>query len=268
MLPRGHFVLTFACEEGAAAALRLSPLTFGTHLLYFHPWRPQFNPAQPTGIRIPVWIRFPKLDDLYYRALPALCKEIGEVVWAGKEEDYLKKSSTPRLCILVEDISLLPSSVIFPVPLINEEVEIVLEYEGLPIQCTRCLGVDHLVEFCKNEHKAKSKAKGRPSTSGASSRGENLPPPPTIPKQGLNPAALKELATLKSKEKSQAPAKPTVSPSSEDQEMPPAHEQPQAAQELISSNPACHVSPEEIQTFLEDVAQLASSSDATGVPTQ
>ncbi|KAG0573256.1 hypothetical protein KC19_VG162300 [Ceratodon purpureus] len=77
MLPRGHFVFTFACEDGAAEALRLSPHSFGTHLLYLHPWRPQYNPAQPTGIRIPVWIRFPRLDDLYYRALPALCKEIG-----------------------------------------------------------------------------------------------------------------------------------------------------------------------------------------------
>lgn len=151
MLSRGHFVITFAEKEGAATALQQSPLNFGDHLLYLHPWRPQFNPAQPTGIRIPIWNRFPKLDDLYYRALPELCKEIGEVVWAGKEEDYLKKSSTPRLCILVEDISTLPSEVILPIPIVNGEVTITLEYEGLPLQCNRCLGVDHNSHNCKNK---------------------------------------------------------------------------------------------------------------------
>jgi hypothetical protein len=84
MLPRGYFVLTFASEKGAAGALQMSPLNFGSHLLYLHPWSPQFDPTKPQGIRIPIWIRFPKLDDLYYKALPDLCAQIGKVVWSGK----------------------------------------------------------------------------------------------------------------------------------------------------------------------------------------
>jgi hypothetical protein len=150
MLPRGYFVLTFASKEGAAGALQMSPLYFGTHSLYFHPWMPQFDPTKPQGIRIPIWIRFPKLDDLYYKALPDLCAQIGEVVWSGKQDDYLSKSSTPRVCVLIEDVRLLPSALILPIPLIGGEVEIVLEYEGIPTQCTNCLGLDQETSGCPN----------------------------------------------------------------------------------------------------------------------
>jgi hypothetical protein len=143
MLPRDYFVLTFATEEGAAGALHMSPLNFGTHSLYLHPWSPQFDPTKPKGIRIPIWIKFPKLDDLYYKALLDLCSQIGEVVWFGKQDDYLSKSSTPRVCVLVEDVRQLPSALILPIPLIGEEVEIILEYEGIPSQCSKCLGLDH-----------------------------------------------------------------------------------------------------------------------------
>jgi hypothetical protein len=80
MLPKGYFVLTFEQERGATEALQQSPLAYGSHYIYLHPWRSQFNPEAPMGINIPIWIRFPKLDDCYYRALPELCDHIGKVV--------------------------------------------------------------------------------------------------------------------------------------------------------------------------------------------
>jgi hypothetical protein len=159
MLPRGYFVLTFVSEEGAFGALQLSPLLFGTHSLYLHPWSPQFDPSKPTGIKIPIWIRFPKLDDLYYKALLDLCAQIGEVVWSGKQDDYLSKSSTPRVCVLVKDVHQLPSALILPIPLIGGEVEIVLEYEGIPVQCSICLGLDHAEGACKSTTRKHSKPK-------------------------------------------------------------------------------------------------------------
>lgn len=66
MLPRDHFVITFAREEGATSTLQQSLFTFRNHMLYLLPWRPQFNPSQSTGIRIRIWVRFLKLDNLYY----------------------------------------------------------------------------------------------------------------------------------------------------------------------------------------------------------
>jgi hypothetical protein len=164
MLPKGYFVLTFAIEEGASGALQLSPLLFGTHSMYLHPWSPQFDPTKPMGIKIPIWIRFPKLDDLYYKALHDLCAHIGEVVWTGKQNDYLSKSSTPRVCVLVKDVHQLPSVLILPIPLIGGEVEIVLEYEGIPSQCSRYLGLDHAKGECKNIPKQSNKPKNTEST--------------------------------------------------------------------------------------------------------
>jgi hypothetical protein len=71
-------------------------------------------------MKIPIWNRFSKLDDCYYRALLELCSSIGEVVWTGKREDYLKKSSTPKLCILVEDLSTFPYSITLSIPFTEE----------------------------------------------------------------------------------------------------------------------------------------------------
>lgn len=151
MLKRGYFVLTFSAAERALEALKSSPFEFGTgHRLYLHPWKPQFDPEKPmSGIRIPIWIRFPLLDDIYIRALPSLCADIGEVVWTGERDEYLKKSSTPRICVLVEDLRTLPSALVLPIPITNEEVEIALEYEDVPSQCSSCLGLGHKHTACE-----------------------------------------------------------------------------------------------------------------------
>jgi hypothetical protein len=115
-------------------------------------------------MKIPIWTRFPKLDECYYRALPELCASIGEVVWIGKWEDNMKKSSTSRLCILVEDLSTLPYSMILPIPLADEVFETVVEYKGIPTQCTQCLALDHMVDKC---HKKKGKPQPKPTSNPA-----------------------------------------------------------------------------------------------------
>jgi hypothetical protein len=70
MLPKGYFALTFTSEEGASSVLHMSPLMFGSHSLYLHPWSPQFDSTKPKRIGIPIWIRFPKLDDMYSKPFP------------------------------------------------------------------------------------------------------------------------------------------------------------------------------------------------------
>ena len=150
MLQRDYFVFTFISKEGVSSALHMSSLMFGRNSLYLHSWSFQFNPTKSKGIQIPIWICFPKLDNLFYKALPNLCTQIGEVVWTRKEDNYLSKSSIPWVCVLVEDVSQLPLALILPIPLIGGEVEIVLEYEGIPMQCSQCSGVDHKIQDCRN----------------------------------------------------------------------------------------------------------------------
>lgn len=157
MLQRRYFVLTFEKDEGATAALQQSPLTYVTHQMYLHPWQPQFNPTTPKAIKIPLWIRFPLLDDVYYKALREICSPIGVVVWSGKVEDCLKKSSTPRVCVLIENTRNLPTSIILPIPGSTEEVEIFLKYENIPHQCSGCLEIGHAAESCPNQRNFKLK---------------------------------------------------------------------------------------------------------------
>lgn len=121
-------------------------------------------------INIPIWIRFPKLDDCYYRALPDLCSIIGSVVWYGKREDYLQKSSTPRVCILTTDVRSLPSTLTLPVSLEDETVEITLEYEGIPNQCGNCFGVDHLTGKCRNKKVRFRQPSNQPSSKSSKAK--------------------------------------------------------------------------------------------------
>jgi hypothetical protein len=77
-----------------------------------------------------------------------VCTQIGEVVWTSKQEEYTKKSSNPRICVLVEEISNIPLPIILPISLIDEEVEIVLEYKGIPQQCSKCKEMGHKEDKC------------------------------------------------------------------------------------------------------------------------
>lgn len=129
-------------------------------------------------------MRFPHLDDVYYKALREISSAIGEVVWSGKEEDYLMKSSTPRVCVLIENTKNIPSSVILPIPGSTGEVEIFLEYEGIPSQCQNCLELGHAEDKCPNpkQYKIQNKAKGNQKLAT------------NQPKQGHKPEKGKNLA--------------------------------------------------------------------------
>nr|PNR45242.1 hypothetical protein PHYPA_015013 [Physcomitrium patens] len=163
ILQRDYFVFTFNSEQGVRKTLQLSPLQFGTHTIYLHPWAPQFETNSSKGIRILLWIRFPKLDDMYYRALPIICVEIGEVVWTRKQEDYLQKSFTPCICILVMDVMKIPSLIILLILRSDEEIEIVVEYEGIPRQCSNCLELKHDSTNCLQKKKKTLKDKQKAS---------------------------------------------------------------------------------------------------------
>jgi len=101
------------------------------------------------------------LDDVYYKALREICNAIGEIVWSGKENDYLKKSSTPWMCVSIENTRNLPSSVILPISKSMEEVEIFLEYKGIPFQCNGCLELGHAEENCLNPKTQKMPTQGK-----------------------------------------------------------------------------------------------------------
>nr|PNR61846.1 hypothetical protein PHYPA_000270 [Physcomitrium patens] len=66
MLQHGCFVLTFVFKISAKEALIQSPLYFSTHLLYL---QPHFHLQMSIGIKISLWIQFPKFDNIFYRIL-------------------------------------------------------------------------------------------------------------------------------------------------------------------------------------------------------
>jgi hypothetical protein len=47
-------------------------------------------------------------------------------------------------------VNQLPSALLLLITLISGEVEIVLEYEGIPTQCSKYSGVDHGTKNCQN----------------------------------------------------------------------------------------------------------------------
>jgi len=52
----------------------------------------------------------------YYKALREISAVISEVVWNGREEDYLKKKFTSRMHVFIENTRNLLASIILPIP--------------------------------------------------------------------------------------------------------------------------------------------------------
>jgi len=94
MLQGRYFILTIFQEEGAQAALLQNPLTIGLHIIYLY--------HRSTRSQYPLWIGFPLVDGVFYKTLREICLEI-EVVWSGKNEDYLRKSSISKVYVLIEN---------------------------------------------------------------------------------------------------------------------------------------------------------------------
>ena len=148
------FEVTFAKAEGRKHALNLTDLVCESAAIYFSSWRPHFDPRNPRAadkLDHPVWVQIVDLCQVLREDIPFLQtigEQLGQVISIDNSDAYKAKLSGPRIRILVQDLTELPSTVEIPRLDGDGTLEYKLEFSGLPNQCGRCRSHEHQVRHC------------------------------------------------------------------------------------------------------------------------
>ena len=147
------FEVTFTHPEGRIHALTQADLVCETAAIFFSSWRPHFDSKAPQAeesLDHPVWVQIVDLCQVLREEtfLKLIGEQIGQVISIDNSEAYRSKLFGPRIRLLVQDLHRLPQTVVIPRLDSEGTVEYNLEYSGLPHQCGRCRGHDHLVRNC------------------------------------------------------------------------------------------------------------------------
>ena len=151
------FEVTFSHPEGRIHALTQADLVCDTATIFFSSWRPHFDSKAPQAeesLDHPVWVQIVDLCQVLREEpfLKIIGEQIGQVVSIDNSEAYRSKLFGPRIRLLVQDLQRLPQTVVIPRLDGEGTVEYTLEYSGLPHQCGRCRGHDHLVRNCPKKY--------------------------------------------------------------------------------------------------------------------
>jgi hypothetical protein len=151
------FEVTFSHPEGRIHALTQADLICETAAIFFSSWRPHFDSKAPQAeesLDHLVWVQIVKLCQVLREEpfLKLIGEQIGQVISIDNSERYRSKLFGPRIRLLVQDLHQLPQTVVIPRLDGEGTVEYTLEYSGLPHQCGRCRGLDHLVRNCPKKN--------------------------------------------------------------------------------------------------------------------
>jgi hypothetical protein len=136
----------------------------------------KINPAPQAEETLdhPVWVQIVDLCQVLREEpfLKLIGAQIGHVISIDNSEAYRSKLFGPRIRLLVQDLQQLPQTVVIPRLDGEGTIEYNLEYSGLPRQCGRCRGHDHLVRNCPKKHPVAGKKEVHSKNKIAEKRGE------------------------------------------------------------------------------------------------
>lgn len=139
----GFFQIVTKTETTTQFFLMLSPhlSRWGTSIL--QPWVTNFNPSKPIGLKLPVWITLKGVrDELLSNAqdLPT-----GIEVVLGRSRNNVN-SADQKFYVAVQARRPFDLEIVTDNPVTNEEVEIQVDSNNLPIRCRLCMSTTHLIK--------------------------------------------------------------------------------------------------------------------------
>ena len=189
------FEVTFTHPEGRIHALTQADLVCESAAIFFFSWRPHFDSKAPQAeesLDYPVWVQIVDLCQVLREEffLKLIGEQIGQVISFDNSEAYRSKLFGPSIRLLVREIDRLPQTVVIPRLDGEGTVEYHLEYSGLPHQCGRCRGHDHLVRNCPRKFPPVRKKEAPVKTNVAETREEPIRGPELRASQEDNSAFL------------------------------------------------------------------------------
>lgn len=141
----GFFQIITKSEAVTQKILMLSPhiSKWGTSIL--QPWVGNFDPLQPKGMKMPVWITFRGVKDEFISSAQDLAQGIGTVLGRHRGNET---RADQKFCVAVETGKPFVVEIDALNPVNEEVVKIQVDYNNLPIRCRLCLSTSHLIKDC------------------------------------------------------------------------------------------------------------------------
>lgn len=150
MVNRGVFLVRFDSKEDQERACNMNGILFDKKPLIVKPWFPNISYDKASLVSIPVWVKLPKLDVVYWTegALKSIVGYLGQVLKI--DNTTLTKSRLMFARVLV-DINIsegFPEELFFS----NERDKLIaqpVQYDWIPVWCSKCSQFGHVNKDCR-----------------------------------------------------------------------------------------------------------------------
>lgn len=190
-LGRGFFQLRAKDFGIVQKLLTLTPFKSRWGNCVMQNWVPNFNSANPKGMKIPTWITLRRVPDEFQCVARQIAEGLGEVLGGDKKNSTLEDQ---RFCIALTAGDGWATTVDVVNGVTGEQSSIIIDYTNLPIRCRFCFETIHKAKDCPALATLHQKTTSTSPTAGQS--GAPIHPPPAAPKPPSTlPASLPSLPT-------------------------------------------------------------------------
>lgn len=151
------FLCWFSSVEARNSVLIGGPWFVAGHIIGLDKWKPSIASKSLEGFTSPVWIRLPNLPLEYWDSqnLARLAASVGEPMLMDEQTSSWGRCSYARVCVRIDLARKLPKGIWAHG--LNGRFFQPIEYEGIPIICSKCGRIGHKIEECKEQLIQKSK---------------------------------------------------------------------------------------------------------------
>ncbi|KAG0623894.1 hypothetical protein M758_3G209300 [Ceratodon purpureus] len=143
-MSRGFIFLSTINVATTKMVLALTPHNTPWGICVYQEWVNNFNPDNPTGLRIPVWISLLKLPHEFKPLEGYVAASLGPVYMADSQN---KHNRDPRFCVGLDLAQGWPSAIELD-GLEGKSNTILVNYDQAPVRCKFCYSLRHKVADC------------------------------------------------------------------------------------------------------------------------
>ncbi|XP_074265597.1 uncharacterized protein LOC141588038 [Silene latifolia] len=151
-MKNGIFIVRFASKEHQQQAIGYGPLMFDSKPVIIKEWKPDASLVKHNIQCLPIWVKIQDLDIKFLgeNCLRKIIGPIGSLIKCDENTMNRNFLSFPRLLIEVSMEQDFPEEVIF-VDECGSEQTVQLEYEWLPLSCSKWKGIGHSEDQCRTK---------------------------------------------------------------------------------------------------------------------
>ncbi|XP_062076430.1 uncharacterized protein LOC133781463 [Humulus lupulus] len=152
VLSRGIFIIRFCNLEFRNRVLNGGYLFLGKKPLVMKPWNSVDDFTKEDITVVPTWIQLGGLDIKYWgeKSLFKIMGQIGRPIQVDNITKYRDRLYYPRILIEINMDQQFPGTISF-VNDFDQEIDLQVEYEWIPIICKNCSGTGHEAQVCRKK---------------------------------------------------------------------------------------------------------------------